>query len=419
MTDDLENIDKQDFSERIPESECSIFWHVLSQLIPGMSLNRMTLPTFILETRSTLERFGLWMIHADILRQVATEEDPVIRCLHVATWLISGLHIPSNKPKKPYNSLLGEVCRATLQFPDGTICGTYLAEQVSHHPPVSAFQFTDRVGNSVIWGHAETRSKYLGNSVSLNLHHEGTRANFECLSRGETYEFNFPDMYVCGLLIGSLLVEVCGTARIQCLQTGVAAKILFKAKPLLRGRYNKFRGSVSLPGKSKKTKVIQFKGRWSAFMKSTDLRSKRTWLSFDVRHQIPLTIVPPNLEEQCPYESQYIWQNVTRYLNENDTKSATEHKFALEEKQRAEREYFNANNIEWELQCFHLDEALKRYIPDNLNLTPYSPGEPSMEMPPFHVPPPIQRATDEGIVPVMSEVHRQAEEKVQAALAAQ
>lgn len=420
MTQDLDNIDKEDFSEPIPKSEGSVVLFILSQLRPGMSLNRITLPTFVLDPRSVLEYVNGWMTHADVLRQVAPEEDPALRCLHVATWIVSGFHVVSNRPKKPYNSLLGEVCRTTLHKQDGTMAGTFIAEQVSHHPPVTAFCYTDRVGNSIIWGHSEQRSKFLGNSIAILLDHDGGRLNYECLSRGETYELNIPDMYARGILIGSLILEVCGNVRIHCPKTGVTTNIVFDAKPFFWGRYNNFHGSVSIPGNPNPTEVIKFEGRWSAYMKVTDLRTKKSWLSFDIRHIEPLNIVPPKPDEQSPYETQYVWKNITRYINENDIKSATEHKLAIEEKQRTERKYFQENKIDWEHQSFHFDENQKRYVPNDLNLTPYSPDEPPMSMPPpFHIPSLIQRATDEGIVPVMSEVQRLAEERVQVAKANQ
>ena len=74
-------------------------------------------------------------------------------------------------------------------------------------------------------------------------------------------------------------------------------------------------------------------------------------------------MVPP-LNEQSPYESQYLWQKVTQYLEAKDTVHATDHKLALEEKQRIERKYFEDNNIPWEFQLFHYDEQRKRYVPN-------------------------------------------------------
>ena len=95
----LENIDNEDFSEEIPKKEGSVIWHLIGQLHFGMSLSRITLPTFILETRSTIERFTDWMVHADILRKVQFESDPLIRCLHRCTWSVSGFHVSPRTPK--------------------------------------------------------------------------------------------------------------------------------------------------------------------------------------------------------------------------------------------------------------------------------------------------------------------------------
>ena len=191
--DCLDDIDNQDFSETIPKKEGSVVWHLVSQLKVGMSLARITLPTFILETRSTLERFTDWMAHADILRKAANADDPVMRCLHLCTWIVSGFHLAPRTPKKPYNSMLGEVFRAILIGEEGKAIGSYVAEQVSHHPPISAFHYVDRGGGVVIWGHSEMRSKFLGNSI-VALMDKNTRVNLDLLNRGESYEFNFPNM---------------------------------------------------------------------------------------------------------------------------------------------------------------------------------------------------------------------------------
>jgi len=414
MSVDLDSIDNQDFSEEIPASEGSVVWHLISQLKPGMSLSRITLPTFILESRSTIQRLTDWMVHADILRKIATEQDPAIRCLHMCTWLVSGFHMSPRTPKKPYNSLLGEVFRAVIKESNGDIGGTYVAEQVSHHPPISAFHYKDRKGNCIVWGHSEMRSKFYTNSIAALMDHENTQVNFECPALGETYRFNFPDMYGRGILVGKLVMEICGTVRVQCAQTGYTAEVVFEEKPWLRGRYNVVNGFVFGPEENgKRKKVIKLEGRWSAFLKATDLRNNNSWLAFDVRSAVPLTVEAPPLEEQNPYESQYAWQYVTKYLQMKDTKNATEHKLALEEKQRAERKYFEDNSINFELQRFRYDEETQRYVPLDLDLSPYQENEAQQQMPePFHVPVNIQRAEEVGASKPMNQIHREAEERV-------
>jgi hypothetical protein len=131
------------------------------------------------------------------------------------------------------------------------------------------------------------------------------------------------------------VAEIVGTVKIRCLQTGVTGRIQFHAKPFLRGRYNCISGEVLAPGG--KTPIFKFDGRWSAFMRVTDVRSGRAWMPFDVRSARPLMVVRPPMEDQGEYESGVLWRMVTMRLSANDTRGATAHKEALEEKQRRER----------------------------------------------------------------------------------
>jgi hypothetical protein len=73
-------------------------------------------------------------------------------------------------------------------------------------------------------------------SVAAMMDNKNTKVNFEHLKRGETYEFNLPDPSGPGILTGKLVMEVCGSVRIVCQQTGVFAQINFMEKPVLRGR---------------------------------------------------------------------------------------------------------------------------------------------------------------------------------------
>lgn len=414
----LENIDNEDFSEEIPKKEGSVIWHLIGQLHFGMSLSRITLPTFILETRSTIERFTDWMVHADILRKVQFESDPLIRCLHLCTWIVSGFHVSPRTPKKPYNSLLGEVCRAVVIDQNGKPFGTYIAEQVSHHSPISAFYYCDHEGSAVIWGHSEMKSKFLGNSVVAQMD-DSTKVNFEVPNIGESYEFNFPNMYGRGILVGRLVMEIAGTVNIKCKKTGVTAKIEFLEKPLFFGRYNRFKGEIYSSPEEKKPKIT-FEGRWSAYMRVNDQRNDDPpYLTFDVRTQTPLHFITPSIEEQTMYESARVWREVTKYIKANDLVHATDHKFALEEKQRAERKFFEDNNIKWKTQCFYYSDEQQRYIPNNLNLNPSinenNPAPITMP-PPFNIPEPIQTAFDAGASKTIDQVQKEVEAKINESL---
>ena len=78
---------------------------MISQLRPGMDLTRVTLPTFVLEPKSMLERITNFMSHPELLMPLATFDDPEKRFVEVVRFYLSGFHIlpPVNPP--PYHFL--------------------------------------------------------------------------------------------------------------------------------------------------------------------------------------------------------------------------------------------------------------------------------------------------------------------------
>ena len=148
------------------------------------------------------------------------------------------------------------------------IIGSYIAEQVTQHPSVCAFHYKDRIGNIIVWGNAEMRSKISFNSVAAVMDNPNTKVNAEHLARGESYVFNFPDMYGRGVFSGPKILEIVGKVRISCKKTGYFAKINFLAKGLNSSKtYNSLKGKIykfvqNEKGKQVKETVIQFSGHW-------------------------------------------------------------------------------------------------------------------------------------------------------------
>src|SRR5690242_6292273 len=108
-----------------------------------MDLSKVTLPTFILEPRSMLEKLGDFLTHAELLANTTKIENPVQRFLSFTKWYLSGFYIKPKGVKKPYNPLIGEIFRCMWPHPSGSKT-FYVAEQVSHHPPVCAFYASNR-----------------------------------------------------------------------------------------------------------------------------------------------------------------------------------------------------------------------------------------------------------------------------------
>jgi hypothetical protein len=148
----------------VSEEQGNVLMHIISQLRPGADLSRVTLPTFILEPKSMLERITNFMAHPETLLQIPKIEDPVERFVAVTRFYLAGWHIKPAGVKKPLNPILGETFTGYWNYPDNTK-GYYIAEQTSHHPPKSSYFFAAPEHHIRIDGTLKPRSKFLGNSV--------------------------------------------------------------------------------------------------------------------------------------------------------------------------------------------------------------------------------------------------------------
>lgn len=137
------------------DSHGNVVTHLLSQVKIGMDLTKVVLPTFILERRSLLEMYADYFAHPDLFLKIADLKDPKERMVQVVRWYLSAYHAgrKSTVAKKPYNPILGEIFQChwdvntQSDIPDGTAAAdgpvpwcrrdqlTFIAEQVSHHPP--------------------------------------------------------------------------------------------------------------------------------------------------------------------------------------------------------------------------------------------------------------------------------------------
>lgn len=122
---------------------------------------------------------------------------------------------------------MGEYFRCKWQCPDGST-SYYIAEQTSHHPPVSAYFMANPDNGVVIAGNFRPKSKFLGNSVASFM--EGTTSVRLLDFPGEEYTATNPNIYARGILVGTMLMELGDVAVIECEKLGYRAEIGFIVK---------------------------------------------------------------------------------------------------------------------------------------------------------------------------------------------
>jgi hypothetical protein len=108
-------------------------------------LSSLTAPPFLLSPQSMIEYCTYWAEYPSLFVAPALETDPERRMLLVLRWFLSTLknqHSPvdengKKKKLKPLNPFLGEVFVG--KWCDDAGETKLVAEQVSHHPPVTSF----------------------------------------------------------------------------------------------------------------------------------------------------------------------------------------------------------------------------------------------------------------------------------------
>nr|KAF6383090.1 oxysterol binding protein like 9 [Pipistrellus kuhlii] len=349
------------------EEHKSVIMHLLSQVRLGMDLTKVVLPTFILERRSLLEMYADFFAHPDLFVSISDQKDARDRMVQVVKWYLSAFHAGrrGSVAKKPYNPILGEIFQCHWTLPNDTEenaelvsegpvpgvsknCVTFVAEQVSHHPPISAFYaecFNKKIQfNAHIW----TKSKFLG--MSIGVHNIG-QGCVSCLDHDEHYILTFPNGYGRSILTVPW-VELGGECNINCSKTGYSANIVFHTKPFYGGKKHRITAEIFSPNDKKSFCSIE--GEWNGVMYAKYATGENA-VFIDTKKLPIIKKKVRKLEDQNEYESRCLWKDVTFNLKIRDIDAATEAKHRLEERQRAEARERKEKEIQWETRLFHED----------------------------------------------------------------
>lgn len=357
-------------TEEVDEEGKGLIYCLVKQVRPGMDLSKVVLPTFILEPRSFLEKLTDFYYHSDILSESIANDDPYERMKSVIKFYLSGFYKKPKGLKKPYNPILGEVFRSYWYNPKTDSKTFYVAEQISHHPPITSLYVSNRKEGFCIYGTILARSKFYGNSVSAIM--EG-HLKLMLLNRGEEYLITMPYANCKGILLGKLTMELGGKINIECIKTGYSAEIEFKLKPLLGGT----EASNLIDGKIKfaKETISTISGKWDGEIMLTEKRTEQKqfllWNPMKpiIESRLKRYIVP--LDRQKDFESELLWLKVSDAIKKSDQQLATDEKSIIENKQRESCNERKAKFIEYSPSLFTYDNETKEWIYNYSDLRPW------------------------------------------------
>lgn len=123
--------------------------------------------------------------------------------------------------------MLGEHFRARWLFTDNTEA-FFVSEQVSHHPPISAYYYASPENNLVICGDLRPKSKFLGNSAATLM--QGESKIYFNNRPGEVYRIKMPNVYARGILFGRMVMELGDDSMVRCEKTDFTCELEFRTK---------------------------------------------------------------------------------------------------------------------------------------------------------------------------------------------
>ncbi|QLQ78192.1 hypothetical protein HG537_0A04390 [Torulaspora globosa] len=383
-------VDTDDLDEN-DESGQNILLNIISQLKPGCDLSRITLPTFILEKKSMLERITNQLQFPDLILDAHNERDKLQRFVKVVKWYLAGWHIAPKAVKKPLNPVLGEHFTCYWDLPNKQQA-FYIAEQTSHHPPESAYFYMIPESRIRVDGVCIPKSRFLGNSTAAMMAGLTVLQFLDLIDsngKPEKYTLSQPNMYARGILFGKMRIELGDHMIIK--SSDYEIDIDFKTKGFISGTYDAIVGTVK--DKSGK-EYYEITGKWNDVMyikDLTDKNSKKVVLFDTHKSKVSKPKVRP-LNEQGEYESRRLWKKVTDALAKRDHEVATEEKYKIESYQRELAKKRIEDGVEFHPKLFRrakpeedLDYYIYRKIPDGddyeeqiksiLEIAPILPGQ--------------------------------------------
>ncbi|EEH44389.2 uncharacterized protein PADG_00678 [Paracoccidioides brasiliensis Pb18] len=327
-------------------------------------LSSLTAPPFILSSTSLTEYSAYWAEHPRLFVAPAKEPDPQKRALLVLKWFLSTLHqqycTRSEKlgtEKKPLNPFLGELFLGRWED-DGDVGETRLiSEQVSHHPPVTAYSIDNEKHGVHLQGYNAQKASF---SSTINVRQIGhaiysltppsTEDNPS--PERETYLITLPSLHIESLIYGTPFIELNRYTQIVN-STGYVSKIEYSGKGWVSGKKSSFSAILYHESEGEKKPLYTVDGQWSNTFIIKSARGKKQEIDrycAKTEKKTPLTIAP--LDKQDLYESRRAWLDVANAIARGDMDATSAAKSKIEVAQRQLRKIEKEEGREWERRFF-------------------------------------------------------------------
>ncbi|CAF0824234.1 unnamed protein product [Didymodactylos carnosus] len=247
-------------------SQISI-WSILKQCI-GKELSKISMPIIWNEPVSFLQRFAENVLYSYLLDKADQCDDPIMRMQYVAAFAVSSIASNIDRLSKPFNPLLGE----TYEFSREDLSFRFMSEQVSHHPPVSAFTCESLEDRWKFYGSILPKVKFTVKKMIVEP--KGT-LTLELKRHNEIYTWETVTCTIHNIVVGRLWFEYHGTMEIVNHTRKLKTVLNFKPYSWSTKELHKVEGYVY---DSNKQKIRGLYGFWTDSFYSIDIDNFEAFL---------------------------------------------------------------------------------------------------------------------------------------------
>lgn len=335
-----------------------VLMNFLKSIKPGADLVGALAPTFSLKPKSFLEWMSELLQPKDFLLKASKISKPEKRMLSVLKYICEAIAtMPQQgvQQVKGYNPILGETFECSWQHETSTT--TFFAEQVSHHPPISASYIENKACGLQIEVVFQPKVRFHGSlsGPSVQSHIEG--AIFIHLApHKEKYEVRLPHFVCRNLLFGGSYCELNDEMTITC-SNGMKSSITFKSKSknkcagqIVRGVHGHSLDVVGrIDGVANEKLVIYQKDKPSLLMNAASIKTVNK-------------IVKPVAEQEAT-ESRRVWHAVTKCIFEKNLDQATKYKTLIEDQERSLKKERDSRGEKWTPKHFSVVQKNGKHVP--------------------------------------------------------
>jgi hypothetical protein len=320
-------------------------------------LSSLTAPPFILSPVSLTEFPAYWCERPEYFAAIADAKPGQERALAVLRWFISTLkdqytsrNGTMGSEKKPLNPVLGEVFYGSWPDKNGRGRTELLVEQVSHHPPITAYVIENKAKRLRLVGHNAQKTSFSSGAIIVKqIGHAILTVN-----ETEQYVITLPRLRIDGLWYGSPYIELADTSCV--VGGGYITTIEYKGKGYFSGKSHSFKSTtVPMPGQGGAgPREIAIEGTWHESSKFV----KGGGGTFHEVHEQKEETTPLEWSSELgESETRRLWFLVAKGIREGDFELASREKSRIENEQRQKRKDEVAEGRTWELKHFEHQDS--------------------------------------------------------------